>query len=106
MKKTVLKRMLSLALVLVMVVLNLPSFPVAVSAVDGMWTTYNRPSGYEDYENGEADHPPMELGYEYTDEGFKTVSCDWTGRMPYGTVQTKDPVHFEDGVYMLFSLDE
>ena len=82
------------------IIVNVPA-----SAVDGMWVTYASPSSYEKYEKGESEFPPMELGYTYTEEGFTTVDCDWTERMPRGTVQSRDPVNIEDGVYMKVRVD-
>jgi hypothetical protein len=69
-----------------------------------MWTTVARPSLYDGADEEEYT-PPTELGYEYTSEGFKTINADWTDSCPFQTIASKDPVNFEEGIYMQFRID-
>ena len=78
---------------------------VPAAAVDGMWTVYTRPSYYEEGEDGEPAKPRV-WGYTYTEEGFTTIAPDWTEQCPFGTVQSRDPVNIEDGIYMEFRIDK
>lgn len=79
---------------------------VPASAADGQWTVYTKPSNYGTDENGN-DIKPFIWGYEYTDDGFTTVSPDWVDQdvSPYGTVQTREPVDFSGGLYLKVLVD-
>lgn len=83
----------------VMIIVSVPA-----AAVDGEWTTYATPTDYGTNDDG-TPKTPVIAGYEYTSEGFTTVDADWTGRSPFVTVQTKNKVNIEDGVYLKVCVD-
>ena len=61
MKKFLSVILMAAMLLSLIIVVNIPA-----SAVDGMWVTYNRPSNYDEDEEGNPTQP-MELGYMYTE---------------------------------------
>ena len=101
------KRILTLALAAVMILSLIPVTAVSTSAatVDGNWDTLRRPADYfVDEEAGETYKPAP--GYEYTSEGFTIVPADYTNQTVYFNVQTKDPQHVKEGIYLQFRVDD
>lgn len=96
------KKILSTLLVAAMLLSMVIVASIPASAADGQWTTYGPASEYADDYSGDPTSVP---GYEYTDDGLRVIPADWTEQIVYGTVQTKDPVNIEDGVYMEFRVD-
>ena len=99
------KKFLSFILVAAMLLSMIIVVSVPTAAADGDWTTYASPDAYGEEDDG-TPKTPVVPGYEYTDEGFTTVDADWTNRSPWFTVQTKNPVSLEDGIYLLVRIDE
>ena len=99
------KKILSLVLALAMLVSTLIIVSLPTSAVDGDWMVYGRKEQYrEDYEDG--DYVSV-MGYEYTDEGFHTITPDFAkGQSPRGGFQTKSTYDLKEGIYMLVRVDE
>ena len=99
------KRILSTLLVAAMLLSLVIVATVPAAAVDGAWTVYGTASQYD----ADFDGDPKSLpGYEYTDDGFAMTAADWTlsNCSPFATLQTKEPVHLKDGVYMLIRVDD
>ena len=99
------KKLITLVIVAAMVMTLIPvmTFPTAAAKVEGDWTVFRNPSKYE-VDEGVAIKP--DPGYQYTDEGFTTIAPDWTNYTPFFTVETKEPQHLKDGVYMEVRIDE
>ena len=98
------KKFLSFILAAAMLLSVMIIVSVPAAAVDGEWTTYTRPSDYGTNEDG-TPKTPVVAGYKYTEEGFTTVDADWTERAPFVTVQTKNKVNIEDGIYLKVCVD-
>ena len=98
------KKFLSLILAAAMLVSIIVVVSVPAAAADGDWTTYASPDAYLENDDG-TPATPVVAGYEYTAEGFTTVDADWTGRSPFLTVQTKNPMNIENGIYLKFRVD-
>ncbi len=98
------KKFLSFVLAAAMLLSVMIIVSVPAAAVDGEWTTYTSPSDYGTNEDG-TPKTPVVAGYKYTEEGFTTVDADWTGRSPFVTVQTKNKVNIEDGIYLKVCVD-
>lgn len=100
------KKLIALAVAAMMVISLIPVMAITSSAiVEGDWITYRNAVGYEPPEDGEEEAYTPAPGYEYTDEGLHMISPDFTNCLPYGTIQTKDTVDIDDGVYMEVRVD-
>ncbi|MBQ3012996.1 MAG: hypothetical protein IJD74_05595 [Clostridia bacterium] len=99
------KRFLSLLLAVAMIVSTLIIVSLPASAVEGDWMVYARKEQYrDDYEDDEY---VSVMGYEYTNEGFHTISPEfYAGQSPRGGLQTKSTYDLKEGVYMLIRVDE
>lgn len=86
---------------LIMVMAIMSVMTVNIFAVDGDWTTRRSLDDYDDPE----DYIPAP-GYEYTSEGFSTISADFSNMAPWYTVETKDPVNMKDGFSMEIRIDQ
>lgn len=99
------KKLLSLLLVAAMLVSTLIIVSIPTGAVEGDWMVYARKEQHrDDYEDG--DYVSV-MGYEYTNEGFHTITPDFSkGQSPRGGLQTKTTYDLKDGIYMLVRVDE
>ena len=100
------KKTLSLVLSLVMIISTFAVFTVSSSAagVEGEWTVWGRNEWYDEDADPE-DKKPLP-GYEYTDDGFHTISPDYTNYTPWYTVQTKEAQDLSNGYYLEVRVDE
>lgn len=97
------KKILSTLLVAAMLLSLVVVVAVPASAADGEWTVYATSSQYtEEFQ----DDPSSIPGYRYTGDGVQMIPADWSSSIPFGTIQTKDPVTIKDGVYMEVRIDE
>ena len=94
------KRILSTLLVAAMLLSLVIVAAVPASAADGDWTTYATASEYADG----AEKSPIP-GYKY-EGGAKMIPADFTNKIPFGTIQTKNKVNLKDGLYMEVRIDE
>ncbi len=99
------KKFLSLLLAIAMLVSTFIIAAIPTSAVEGDWMVYSRKEQYrDDYEDDEY---VSVMGYEYTNEGFHTISPEfYAGQSPRGGLQTKSTYDLKEGVYMLIRVDE
>lgn len=99
------KKFLSLLLAVAMIVSTFIIVALPASAVEGDWMVYARKEQHrDDYEDDEY---VSIMGYEYTNEGFHTISPEfYEGQSPRGGLQTKTTYDLKDGVYMLIRVDE
>ena len=105
MKKQGFIRSFAAILAILTVFVSLPDVNLQVATVDGMWTTYTNAAQYDEDFSG---NPKSIPGYEYTDDGFHMTAADWemSNSTPFATLQTKEPIHLKDGIYMLIRVDE
>lgn len=71
--------------------------------IEGMWDVLRSPGTYNVEEDQIVIPAP---GYMYTEDGFTTVSPDYTNYTPYYTVQTKDAHNLKDGLYLQIRIDD
>ena len=102
------KKVLALIIAAMMIISMIPVMAITSSAadVDGDWDTYRSAAGYEPPKEGEEESYTPAPGYEYTDEGFHMTSADYAGCTPFGTIQSKEKVALQDGVYMELRVDD
>ncbi len=102
------KKVLALIIAAMMIVSMIPVMAITTSAADveGDWTTWRNAGGYKEPEPGEEESYTPAPGYEYTDEGFHMISADYTDITPWGTIQSKEKISIQDGVYMELRVDE
>ena len=100
------KRALSLIICAVMMLAMIPAGVLAVSAAgtEGDWTVWRDPEKYEDA--GWEDVFKPDPGYHYTEDGFTTISPDYTNYTPQFTVQTKEAQPLKKGFYMQIRVDD
>ena len=100
------KKLIALVIAAMMVLSMIPVMAITTSAADveGIWTVWRDPKKYEDVEEGDAIKP--DAGYEYTDDGFTTISPDWTNYTPAMAVQTKEAQPLKEGFYVQFRADD
>ena len=81
------KKLLSLLLVAAMLVSTLIIVSIPTGAVEGDWMVYARKEQHrDDYEDG--DYVSV-MGYEYTNEGFHTITPDFSkGQRPRTILRT------------------
>ena len=95
------KKLLVILLSAVMVLSMIPVMTLTASAAgEGMWTT-RRDIGDDDEES----YIPC-AGYQYTSEGFATISPNYTNTSPFYTIVTKEAQNLKDGFSMKFRIDE
>ena len=100
------KRILSLALVAAMLLSMMIFALVPASAADeveGMWNTYGLASESDPDYSGEKKSVP---GFEYTDDGFKMTTADWSTSSPFSQMSTTQKVDVKEGVYMEVRVDD
>ena len=100
------KRILSMALVAAMLLSMMLFTLVPASAadeVDGMWNTYGLASESDPDYKGEKKSVP---GFEYTADGFKMTTADWSTSSPFSQMSTIDKVDLKEGVYMQVRVDD
>ncbi len=102
------KKVLALIVAAMMIVSMIPVMAITTSAADveGDWTTYRFSDGYKEPEPGEEPSYAPAPGFEYNEEGFHMTSADYTGITPSGTIQSKEKVSIQDGVYMELRVDQ
>ena len=100
------KKLIALVIAAIMVLSMIPVMAISTAAaeVEGDWTVWRDPEKYEDVEEGDAITP--DPGYTYTDDGFTTISPDWTNYTPAFAVQTKEAQPLKDGFYLQFRVDD
>ena len=98
------KKFLSLALVLTMILALIAAMNVSVLAAfgEGEWDVYTKRGQYKDPDN--PDKKPIP-GYEYTTDGLHMIPADWSESTPWGIFQTKEQVDLRQGVYMEVRID-
>ena len=95
------KKLLVILLSAMMVLSMIPAMALTASAAgEGIWTT-RRGVGDDDPETWTPAG-----GYEYTSEGFSTISPDFSNLGAFYTVETKEPMNLKDGFSMKFRVDE
>ncbi len=107
------KKLITLALAAIMVLSLIPAMAFTASAApesveypepsEDFWSVWRDP-GHYDIEEGDPYCPAA--GYEYTSEGFKVISPDFSN---YGTkvnVQTSEPVDLKNGFFMEVRIDD
>ena len=97
------KKILSTLLIAAMLLSMVIIVSVPAAAIDGEWTTYGPASESADGYTGDPTSIP---GYEYTADGLHVIPANWDEQVVYGTVQTKNLVNIEDGIYLEFRVDE
>ncbi len=99
------KKLIALVIAAIMVLSMIPVMAISTSAAEvaGDWTVWRDPEKYE-VEEGEVYKP--DPGYHYTDEGFTTISPDWTNYTPGFAVQTKEAQPLKEGFYLQFRVDD
>lgn len=100
------KRILSIALSLAMILSMGAFFVVPTSAeesLEGDWTVWAYEDEYDEVYSYNRRSIP---GYYYDEEGFHTYGGEWKGDSPYHLVQTKEAVWLKDGVFMEVRIDE
>ncbi len=96
------KKYVSMFLCMIIMIMAIMSvMTVNIFAIDGDWTTRRSLDDYDDPE----DYTPAP-GYEYTSEGFSTISADYSNMAPWYTVETKDPINMKDGFSMEIRIDQ
>ena len=100
------KKLIALVIAAIMVLSMIPVMAISTAAaeVEGDWTVWRDPKKYEDVEEGDAIKP--DPGYTYTDDGFTTISPDWTNYTPAFAVQTKEAQPLKEGFYLQFRVDD
>ncbi len=97
------KKILSIALALTMLLSLAAVLAVPTAAIDGDWHVVY---GADYYQPDYADEEPSLCGWEYTDRGFHTIPTGaWESGTPYLTVQTKNKVDLKEGVYFEVVID-
>ena len=99
------KKLIALVIAAIMVLSMIPVMAISTAAaeVEGDWTVYRDPEKYEDAGDDAIKPDP---GYTYTDDGFTTISPDWTNYTPAFAVQTKEAQPLKDGFYLQFRVDD
>lgn len=100
------RKLLALLVATVMVLSMVPAMVLTTSAVDveGDWLTFRSANDYdEEQEDGSYKPAP---GYEYTDDGFRTIGADYTNTMPYFHVMSRESKSLKDGIYMEVRVDD
>ena len=100
------KRMIAWMICAVMLLSMIPAGVLMVSAGggEGDWTVWRDPEKYEDA--GWEDIIKPDPGYHYTEDGFTTISPDYTNYTPMFTVQTKEAQPLKKGFYMQIRVDD
>ena len=99
------KKLICLAIAVIMVVSMIPMVAISTSAaVEGDWNVLRNPATYEAEEEGEVVIPAP--GYEYNSEGLMTIAPDWSNYTPFFTVQTKEAKSLKDGFFMEIRVDD
>ncbi len=98
------KKILSIALALTMLLSLAAVLAIPTAAVDGEWhVVYG--AGY--YQPDFDDEEPSLSGYEYTDDGFHTIPTGaWELGTPHLSIQTKNKVDLKEGVYFEVRIDK
>lgn len=80
------KKLIAIALTLVLVMMATTAMTISPAAAqEGPWITAGAPTDDDVYYTPDA-------GYHYTDNGFETISPDYTGMAPYQQARTRDAV--------------
>ena len=95
------KKILATLLVAAMLLSLVIVAAVPAAAADGDWTTYATASEY--VEGAEKSSVP---GYKYTEDGVSMIGADYTGQIPFGTIQTKNKYNLQDGLYLEVRVDD
>ena len=96
------KKILSLLIVLAMLAATFAVFSIPAAAVDGLWDTHGSAEHESDDFEGDKKSIP---GYEYTEDGLKVFSADWSTDTPWAHVSTNEKVDLKQGVYMQVRVD-
>ena len=99
--KKILAMLLTIAMLLSLVIVATVNV-AAAEENEGMWTVLGNAQQYdENYFDDKKDVP----GYEYTNDGFSTVTPAWATSTPYATIQSKVKVNLKAGVYFEVRVD-
>ena len=99
------KKLICLAIAAIMILSMIPVMAISTSAaVDGDWAVYRDYDTYAMEQEGEVVIPAP--GYDYTSEGFSTISPDYSNYTPKFTVQTKEAQSLKDGIFLEFRVDD
>ena len=105
MKKRILPVILCMVMLCTMLCTVTPTVLTASAyEVEGDWTTHRFADEYD--EEGYNDIYKPISGYQYTDEGFSTVSPDYTHLTPRMSVMTKEVQEVKEGIYLQFRVDD
>ena len=96
------KKILSALLVVAMLASMFAVLALPTAAIDGQFDTHGRASHEEEGYDGDKGSIP---GYEYTPDGFKMTTADWTTGRPFSHMSTKEKVDLKNGVYMQVRVD-
>ncbi len=98
------KKILSIALALTVLLSLAAVLAIPAAAVDGDWHILPKATFLQPDYDGD---PESLAGYEYTDRGFHTIPTDaWKESNPYVFAQTKEKVDLKEGVYLEIEIDE
>ena len=100
------KRMIAWMICAVMLLAMIPAGILTAGAggTEGDWTVWRDPEKYGDA--GWEDVIKPDPGYHYTEDGFTTISPDYTNYTPQFTVQTKEAQPLKKGFYMQIRVDD
>lgn len=99
--KKILAMLLTIAMLLSLVIVATVNV-AAAEENEGMWTVMGNAQQYdENYFDDKKDVP----GYEYTNDGFSTVTPAWATSTPFATIQSKAKVNLKTGVYFEVRID-
>ena len=99
-----LRKILAVLISAIMVLSMIPVVTLTASAAEGDWDTFRNGEEYTPAHEEDGYRPAP--GYEYTDDGFHTISADHTNTSPYYNVITKDKQSVKDGIYVEMRVDE
>ena len=97
------KKILSALLVVAMIASMCAVFALPAAADDGLFDTHGKASHEVPGYDGDINSIP---GYEYTNDGFKMTTADWSTGTPFSHVSTKEKVDLKNGVYMQVRVDQ
>ena len=107
------KKVLALVIAAIMVISMFPVMAITTSAVDveGMWDTFRGYGSYTETDEETGEEVPAKIytpapGYEYTSEGFHTISPSFANCNPYFTINSKEKVNIKDGFYLEIRVDD
>ena len=95
------KKFLAILLCATIMTFNFGAMTIHGLAIEGDWITRRALDDYDDPD----DYIPAP-GYQYTDEGFSTISADFSNMAPWYTVESKEAINMKDGFSMEIRIDQ